>query len=85
MYGFNIAYNVNKGTDFMLYGENIFILVQNWILLVMFTSYSKNHTFKQLLGYLVIFLLVELPLVSGLLPPVVFSISIYINICLSKE
>lgn len=26
LYLFNAAYNINKGNDFMLYGENVFII-----------------------------------------------------------
>jgi mannose-P-dolichol utilization defect protein 1 len=44
LYTFNAAYNVNEGRDFMLYGENFFILFQNLIILFLFTKYDTQTT-----------------------------------------
>jgi mannose-P-dolichol utilization defect 1 len=85
MYGFNIAYNVNMGTDFMLYGENIFIIFQNFILLYLFKVYSKETSWGKFLSHMVIFFVLVLPLLFGLVPKQVFVFSIYINILLSTH
>ena len=83
MYTFNIVYNVRKGTEFSLYGENVFILIQSWILLFMFLRYDKNTSPMKLFTHIFCYLIIGLPLTTEYVPDQVFDFSIYINMTLS--
>lgn len=78
---FNVLYNVHSNTDFLLYGENLIILVENLIVLCLFLFYgslSKRTTliFISCLAFLLL-------LVSCF--PILYNLSIYVNMILRSN
>ena len=63
MYAFNIAYNIHKGNEFMLYGENLFILVQNALILYLFKVFDNNVSTTKLIKSSLIYTVIVVPVV----------------------
>ncbi|KAM3144133.1 hypothetical protein pb186bvf_003897 [Paramecium bursaria] len=76
---FTIAYNVRKQNDFLLYGENVFILLQNFLISFLFKLFDKKFSVTSFLSRIVLFVLVSAPLFTPLVPEWIFDWALYIN------
>ena len=81
MITFNIAYNLHKETSFVLYGENVFVLIQFFIIMVLFYKYD-NHNRRLYFKKGLIYLIINIPLILGYGPDYIFNLTIYINMIL---
>lgn len=79
---FNVAYNLNEGTDFMLYGENVILYIEYIIVLLMFSFYEKVDKFFVI--KLTLLLLISSLFLFKIMPIILFKMSIYINMILCK-
>lgn len=68
----------------MLYGENVFILIQNVIISLLFKLYDHTFSMNKFIIKAVLFLIINLPLYTSLVPNVIFDLAIYVNMCLSN-
>ncbi|CAD8186374.1 unnamed protein product [Paramecium pentaurelia] len=82
VYSFSIAYNMHKQNPWKLYAENVAILIQTVIIVALYKIYEKQFTMRQFYIRTAIFIGINLPLFTGLIPNSVFNLAIIINICL---
>ncbi|CAD8099502.1 unnamed protein product [Paramecium sonneborni] len=82
VYSFSIAYNVHKQNPWKLYAENIAILIQTIIIVALFKIYEKSFTLRQFYVRTAIFIGVNFPFFTGMIPNSIFNLAIIINICL---
>lgn len=68
----------------MLYGENVFILIQNVIISLLFKLYDHTFSMNKFLIKVVLFLIINLPLYTSLVPDAIFDLAIYVNMLLSN-
>lgn len=69
-----------KNNPFSLYGENVFIILQNIVILGLFAKFSKDFSFLKLM--LTYFLIgsISAPLIMQLVPAKIYEFALIINI-----
>ncbi|CAD8148685.1 unnamed protein product [Paramecium pentaurelia] len=82
LFSFITAYNIYKGTKFILYGENVIVGLEYCVVLSLFLFYDKDLNFHQWLFKAVFFITINTPLFVGLGPQWIFDMTIYINMSL---
>ncbi|KAM3144132.1 PQ-loop repeat-containing protein 3 [Paramecium bursaria] len=82
---FNIAYNLHKGTSFVLYGENVFVLLQFFIIMILFYIFDDLSKRRLYLRKGIIYLIINIPLILGYGPDDLFNLTIYINMILCNH
>ncbi|CAD8110906.1 unnamed protein product [Paramecium sonneborni] len=82
VYSFSIAYNMHKQNPWKLYAENVAILIQTVIIVALYKIYEKSFTLRQFYVRTAIFIGVNFPFFTGMVPNSVFNLAIIINICL---
>ncbi len=92
-YLISIAYNVHYGNPFGTYGENLFMIAQNFIILFQIIAYQpkkKNEAPHSFLSFEFMWMIVLLAvfsymIIEDLFPEVMFKYFIYIQIALGED
>ncbi|EAR87711.1 PQ loop protein (macronuclear) [Tetrahymena thermophila SB210] len=82
LYFFTVSYNLYKQNSFSLYGENVFIIIQNIIIMALFYVYGKNFSLVKLLSTYIVFGVVAGPLLLQIAPTKLYDFAMIINMVL---
>ncbi|KAL4434946.1 hypothetical protein ABPG74_017702 [Tetrahymena malaccensis] len=82
LYFFTISYNLYKQNSFSLYGENVFIVIQNIAIMALFYVYGKNFSIIKLLTTYILFGVVAGPLLLQIAPTKLYDFAMIINMVL---
>lgn len=78
-----IGYNIFRGNPFSIYGENVFLGVQNLIIIALFFIYPSQKSLTSYLVGVVLLVALSVPLIGQMVPEWIqeMSISLSIVIC----
>jgi hypothetical protein len=78
-----IGYNIYRGNPFSIYGENVFLGVENLIIMALFFVYPIKKDIPKYIGYTVALFILSTPMILQLVPGRVqeFSITLSIVVC----
>ncbi|KAL4480782.1 hypothetical protein ABPG72_001651 [Tetrahymena utriculariae] len=82
LYFFTVSYNLFKQNSFSLYGENVFIIFQNIVIMALFYVYGKNFSIAKLFTTYILFGVVVGPLLLQIAPTKLYDFAMIINIVL---
>ncbi|EGR31734.1 pq loop repeat family protein [Ichthyophthirius multifiliis] len=85
LYLFTISYNLYIQSPFSLYGENIFIIFQNIIIMCLFNVYDKKFSLFKLITTFIFIGGISAPLLLQIVPKQAFDLSIIINMIMCKQ
>lgn len=81
----NIGYNLEKGTPFSIYGENVFILAQNAIIMLLFFCYPIKKDITRYVMWVIFLLTVSVPSLLEIYPSELLAIAMSFSIVLCKQ
>lgn len=78
-----IGYNIYRGNPFSIYGENVFLGVENLIIMALFFIYPIKKDIPKYITYTVLLFALGLPVILQMVPGKVqeFSITLSIIVC----
>ncbi|KRX06106.1 hypothetical protein PPERSA_09718 [Pseudocohnilembus persalinus] len=82
LYTFSVAYNLFKGSPFGLYGENVFIAIQNIAILLLFIKLDKQTSKTFMITSLFLYTAISIPLLLQVIPIWIYQYTMYINMAL---